>query len=267
MSKSTTVIHASVNPYIKMVYQFSNLTNPFSGSVQINYDDAELNGIPEGLLTLNMHYGIAWIYYPASIRDNINNYVLSTGVVITAISELTLAHLSTPLPLNWLAFTATKQNQAALLKWSTAREENTRNFEVQHSSNGMDWAAIGWKPAAGNSTIISNYSFVHSNPVNGLNYYRILQTDINNRISYSIIRTLMFTANDEPFIIIGNPVTNGILTIQVNTSTGLAFYTADGKLLWMESVNAGTINIDVGRYAKGTYFLKGSNTTQKVVLQ
>src|SRR5258705_3694968 len=99
LSKSTTVIHTSVNPYIKMVYQFSNITNPYTGAVQINYDDAELNGIPEAQLTLNIHNGTtAWIYYPASNRDAVNNFVLSNGVIIGSINELTLAHLSTPLP-------------------------------------------------------------------------------------------------------------------------------------------------------------------------
>jgi hypothetical protein len=50
-------------------------------------------------------------------------------------------------------------------------------------------------------------------------------------------------------------------------ATSLAFYTADGKLLWQEQVNAGTKTIDVSRYAKGTYLLKTITTTQKVVIQ
>ncbi|MEI9810394.1 MAG: T9SS type A sorting domain-containing protein [Bacteroidota bacterium] len=47
---------------------------------------------------------------------------------------------------------------------------------------------------------------------------------------------------------------NNVLTIQVNTVTGIALYTADGKLMWQEQINAGTKTIDVNRYAKGTYF-------------
>lgn len=268
LTKTTSVIHTSVNPYIKMVYQFSNLTNAYTGGIQIKYDDAEINGIPENQLTLNIHNGTtAWIYYPASNRDGVNNFVLTNGIIIASMNEFTLANLSTPLPLAWLSFTAIKQNQTALLNWSTTREQNTRNFEVQHSINGTNWSAIGTLPAAGNSNTTSNYSFVHANPVNGINYYRILQYDNYNRDSYSDIRTVLFSANDDPFIIIGNPVTNGELTVQVNTSTVLAFYTADGKLLWKEPVNAGTKNIDVSRYAKGTYFLKANFTSKKIIIQ
>jgi hypothetical protein len=122
-------------------------------------------------------------------------------------------------------------------------------------------------PATGISNSTSNYNYVHSNPVTGINYYRILQTDMDNRNSYSDIRTLKFTKTDEPFIIIGNPVTNDVLAVQVNVSINLALYTADGKLLWQEQVSAGTKTIDVSQYAKGTYLLKANNTAQKVVIQ
>ncbi|MCX6313955.1 MAG: T9SS type A sorting domain-containing protein [Sphingobacteriales bacterium] len=85
--------------------------------------------------------------------------------------------------------------------------------------------------------------------------------------SYSAIRTLQFTKTGEPFIIIGNPVTNDVLTVQVNEATSLVFYTADGKTLWQEQVNPGTKTFDMSRYAKGIYLLKVNNTSQKVVIQ
>jgi hypothetical protein len=267
LNKFTTVTHTSSNPYIARVYRFTSNTNPFSGSVQINYTDgAELNSIAESALTLNIHNGTTWNFYPATTRDGTNNFVLTNGVTSTGLNELTLAG-SAALPLAWLSFTATKQNQTALLKWATTQEQNTRNFSVQHSSNGFNWSGIGLLPATGNSNITSNYNYVHNNPITGINYYRILQTDIDNRNSYSVIRTLKFTKTDEPFIITGNPVTDDVLTVQVNTSINLALYSADGKLLWQEQVNAGTKNIDVSRYAKGTYLLKANSTAQKVVIQ
>ena len=266
--KSTTIIHSSVNPYIARVYQFTNNTNPFTGSLQVNYTDgAELNGIPEGSLALNVNNGTSWIFYPVATRDGTNNFILTDGLSSVDLNELTLGNLSSPLPLVWLSFTATKQNQSALLQWITAQEQNTRNFTIQHSSNGINWAGISTLPAAGNSSSSRNYSYVHTAPVTGINYYRILQTDMDNRNSYSDLRVLKFTTTDESFSIIGNPVTNDILTVQVNTATSLALYTTDGKLMWQEQVNAGTKYIDVSRYAKGTYLLRTNSTAQKVVIQ
>jgi hypothetical protein len=267
ITKTTTVIHTTKNPYILRVYQFANNTNPFTGSIQLDYTDgAELNGIPEAALTLNVHDGTSWTGYPIATRDGTNNFVLTNGLAGVTINEMTLANLLTPLPLVWSSFTVTRQDNNALLQWTTEQEENTRNFVVQHSSNGNSWANIGTLPAAGNSNYAIDYSYVHASPATGLNYYRILQTDIDNRGSYSEIKVLRFTDDDEPVVIMGNPVTN-VLALQVNTASFLSLYSSDGKLLWQEQVNTGTKYIDVSRYAKGTYLLKTNTTVQKVVIQ
>lgn len=268
LTLSTTIIHSSSNPYISRVYQFTNNTNPYSGSVQFAYTDgAELNGIAETALTLNIHNGTSWLAYAATTRDGTNNFVLTNGLSSVLLNELTLADQASPLPLVWLSFTATKQDRTVLLQWGTAQEHNTRNFTILHSSNGIDWAGIGTLPAAGNSDIVNHYSFIHTKPVNGINYYRLLQTDMDNRVHFSNIRSFRFTTGNEPFFVTGNPVTNNVLIIQVNTAAMLALYTADGKLLWQERVSAGTKYIDVSRYAKGIYLLTTNSTSQKVVIQ
>jgi hypothetical protein len=267
LSRSATAIHPPVNTYISRVYQFSNTSNAFSGSVQINYTDgAELNGIPETVLALHIYNGTNWAPYPADTRDASNNFVLTTGLSGITLNELTLANLSA-LPLTWLSFTATEQdNSQSLLQWVTAQEQNTKDFYIQHSADGINWVTIGSLPAAGNSSSTLHYNYVHTDPVNGRNYYRIKQTDIDGRFSYSLVRMLSFTRGLQPFTILGNPVNNDVLIIQVNMAARLAFYTADGKLLWQEQVNAGTRSIDVGSYSKGTYFLKAITTTQKEVI-
>jgi hypothetical protein len=268
LSRSATIIHTQVNPYISRVYQFSNTTNAFSGSIQINYTDGELNGLAEANLTLNIYNGTNWAAYPASVRDASNNFVLTNGLSGITLNELTLASQFAPLPLTWLSFTPIAQNNSqSLLQWTTAQEQNTKDFYIEHSADGINWVTIGSLPAAGNSNSTINYNFVHTNPVMGLNYYRIKQTDVDSRYSYSPVRMLSFTKTLQPFTILGNPVTNGVFTLQVNIATSLAFYTADGKLLWRQQVNAGTKTIDVSRYAKGIYFLKTITTTQKVVIQ
>jgi len=268
LSRSATALHTPANIYISRVYRFSNTSNPFSGSIQIDYTDgAELNGIPETALTLNIHNGTHWSAYPASNRDASENYVLTNGLSGITLNELTLADQSAPLPLTWLSFTATVQNNSqSLLQWATANEQKTQDFYIEHSIDGINWDTIDSLPAAGNSNSTRLYNYVHTNPVNGLNYYRIKQTDIDSRYSYSPIRTLSFTRAPQPFSILGNPVTNDVLTIQVNMATSLAFYTADGKLLWQRQVNAGTRSIDVSSYPKGIYLLKTITTTQTVVI-
>lgn len=268
LNKSITINHSSPNPYIYRVYQFTDNTNSYSGSVQIDYTDgAELNGISESALTLNVHNGTLWIDYATATRDATNNFVRTDGLSNVILNELTLADLATPLPLVWLSFKATPQNKTALLQWSTAQEHNTRNFTIQQSSNGINWTDIGSLPAAGNSNTPGNYSFVHTAPATGLNHYRILQIDMDNRYTYSDVKTLRFTTTDEPILITGNPVTNNILIIQVNTATELSMYTVDGKLVWKEQVHTGTKYFDLSRYAKGAYLLKTNSTSHKIAIQ
>ncbi len=268
LSNATTVIHTTANNYIARVYQFSANTNPFTGSVQINYQDGtELRGIAENALTLNIHNGTLWNAYTATTRDGTNNYVLTSGLSAVILNELTLANLLAPLPLVWLSFTATKQNSNSLLQWATAQEQNTKDFTVQHSTDGTSWNSLTTMPAAGNSNSIRNYSYVHTNPVKGNNYYRILQTDADNKYSYSEVRTVKFATVDMSFTVMGNPVTNGILTVQVNAATALNLYSADGKLILEKEVSTGMQSIDVSVYAKGIYLLKTNATIQKIVIQ
>jgi hypothetical protein len=236
--------------------------------VLVNYNDGtELNGIAENQLSLTINNGTTWNAWPAGTGDAISNFVQTVGINKVKLNELTLGNLSTPLLVVWLSFNAIKENQTALLQWATAQSQNTKNFTLQHSTNGINWTEITSISAIGKSSNISNYSFIHSTPVTGINYYRLLQTDMQNRSSFSAVKSLKFTASDEEFLIIGNPVTNDILTIQVSTATGLTMYTADGKLLFQEAINAGIKNIDVSRYAKGTYLLKANGIAKKVVIQ
>ena len=269
LTNSATISHSASNPYISRVYQFTNNTSPYSGSIRIDYTDgAELNSIAEGALTLNIYNGSGWNPYAASItRDGTNNFILTSGLSNVVLNELTLANEATPLPLVWLSFTATKQNQTALLQWATAEEHNTRNFTVQQSSNGMNWTGISTLPAAGNSSLVNQYGYVHNTPAPCLNYYRISQLDMDNRQSYSDVKTLNFTSGGAPFIITGNPVTNNVLTLQVNRAAIFGLYSADGKLMWQEQLHTGTRSIDVSRYAKGIYLLKTNSTTQKIAIQ
>jgi len=53
-----------------------------------------------------------------------------------------------------LNFTASLQKNAALLKWSTAFEQNSDRFEIEKSIDGSNWNKIGTVRAAGNSSTI-----------------------------------------------------------------------------------------------------------------
>jgi len=103
-------------------------------------------------------------------------------------------------------FRATKQsNQTTLLKWNTLSETDNSFFIIEHSVNAKDFLPIGKKLSSGNTTRGHNYNFIHANPVNGINYYRLKIVDVNGRAEYSSVRIVVFGKNDQKLTIFPNP--------------------------------------------------------------
>ncbi len=203
-----------------------------------------------------------------SIGDpaNVTIYILAAApAVLNAPSGISF-DCSNVLPLTWLSFTAKKQATSVLLNWSTTTELNTRDFLVQHSTDGIIWETIGTLPSAGNSSSVENYSFVDNNPTKGINYYRLLQQDIDGKSSYSKIVSVLFTANTNQ-ILLSNTVVNGKLIVQLDQPTTVSLYNNAGVLLIRKELPAGVQIIITGTLAKGIYLLKAGNVTEKFMIQ
>lgn len=213
--------------------------------------------------------GISWnsqtldenTYIFGAIADGNKVRLIGTGD-----GKITLDFAGT-LAVNQLDFTASPVKEQALLKWRTASEQNSHHFTIEHSIDNSNWIAIGTKAAAGNSAVASNYSFVHNSPAMGVNYYRLLQTDLNGKTSFSEVRLVKFNASIAPFTVIGNPVNNGFLQLKINKTVTLSLSGIDGHQLWFRTFTPGIKRIDINGYAKGIYLLSGDNTSQKVVVQ
>ena len=266
LNKNTTILNSSYNSYISRVYQFSNTSIPFTGTVQLYYQEgSELNSLDESGLQLNIFDGATWQAIASSI-DLPNNSVTAT-LANMALNEMTLASIGAPLPLTWISFTAGKQNGNVLLQWSTGIEQNTSEFGIMHSLDGYKWNKLGTLPAAGNSSNSRNYSYVHRDPAIGSHFYRILQMDLDSRNTYSDTRTIRIGSDKSLFTILGNPVTNGALQLEVNSPHVLYLYGGDGKLLFVKQMTAGRQSIDVSGYVKGVYYLKGGQIVSKILIQ
>jgi hypothetical protein len=77
------------------------------------------------------------------------------------------------------------EEKNVVLNWSTASEHNNDFYTVERSTNAMDWEAISFFNAIGNSYSIANYSIFDSSPLSGISYYRLKQTDKDGQFSYS----------------------------------------------------------------------------------
>lgn len=68
-----------------------------------------------------------------------------------------------------------------MLNWSTLSEVNTEFFKIQYSTNNIQFNTIAQIPAAGNSTGLRNYEYIHALPQPGNNYYRISVVTTNGQ--------------------------------------------------------------------------------------
>jgi hypothetical protein len=107
-----------------------------------------------------------------------------------------------PLPVEWLSMEVSQADGAVILKWQTATETNNHYFSIQRSSNGIDFNELGEITGAGNSNKILSYSFADHDPLPGLAYYRIKQTDFDGKYSYSRVVAWHNQINPEPAILI-----------------------------------------------------------------
>lgn len=116
-----------------------------------------------------------------------------------------LANVSV-LPVKLNGFTARKQNNTeVLLKWETLSEKNSRSFIVERSADGVRFMSIGEVLAKGDANTLNNYSFIDKQPVNGYNYYRLRQIDLNNDEDFSKVEVVKFTIDGNNLQVYPNP--------------------------------------------------------------
>lgn len=159
------------------------------------------------------------------------------------------------LPVQWLQFTATKQENTVMLHWRTAAEQGTRDFLVQHSIDGREWQNIGTVLAAGIATGEQRYSFQHHNPATAMNAYRLLQRDIDGGGSYSPIVTVNVKSTDALFSLYPNPVQGGAVQVKLKVPAIVSVYNSSGMLTLKKQLPAGVSILDLSGFAKGVYTL------------
>lgn len=174
--------------------------------------------------------------------------------------------ISGPLPVVWLGISVLQQQSNAVVSWSTAVEFNTKNYTVQHSTDGTNWTSKGVVAAVGHSSSVRHYSFVHTQPVNGSNYYRILQTDNDGSISYSTIVKLLLQ-NKTGISLYPNPVTSGQVNLQLPVASTVQIFNHIGTLMLQQQLPAGNHVLNVSSFAKGAYVLKQGEVTIPFIIQ
>ncbi len=142
---------------------------------------------------------------PSNIWDqvgsgNSGNEIVSTGFIGTGGSgtygDFALGGPSqnnlNVLPITLLSFTAQPKDSQVLTSWITASELNNDFFTIERSADARTFIPIGTVEGAGTSHQMIAYSFVDEEPLSGISYYRLRQTDFDGTATFSEIRAVEF---------------------------------------------------------------------------
>ncbi len=163
------------------------------------------------------------------------------------------------LPIELLSFNGQLKEDKVLLEWQTSSERDNDYFTIEKSLDGKQWDNIGQQRGAGNSKSIQNYVFNDFNIVEGVQYYRLQQTDFNKRSTYSkVISIRSNTLNTPKITIFPNPSTHQI-TVNfdgwtLNNTNELQLMNASGQVVFTKNkaLNASeTINLSA--FPNGQY--------------
>jgi hypothetical protein len=200
--------------------------------------------------------------------DGNNDFVVLSTSASTGLRVYRNLSNGAPMPVTWQSFTAEKQETASLLKWSTASEQNTKDFEVQHSTNTLSWTPLGSVMAAGNSTTTRQYSFTHATPFKGnvYNYYRILQRDLDGKSSYSKIASLIYDESGPDVFVYPNPATETV-TVYLAESQDVRLINVAGATVWKGTLSAGRNQIPITNLAKGVYWVVTGSFKKQLLIQ
>ncbi len=181
---------------------------------------------------------------------------------------------NSPLPIQLLSFDAVKQDSKVVLNWQTATESNNDFFTIERSTDGNDWEAIAQIDGAGNSNEIRNYQYVDQNPLQGISYYRLKQTDFDGVFSYSKVQIIKLEENKLNFStkVVPNPAQDYILLKVENILIqDIQFYSATGEnvtlLVTISKVDENQYKIDLYSLQKGVYVLRTPYARVKVLKQ
>lgn len=202
------------------------------------------------------------------------NSIPSGGLVVTSLNSCgitnitglssgtwALTDLSSPLPIELLSFSAnTTEENTVKCEWITSAELNNDFFTIERGSSPQAFEEIGRIDGAGHSSEINTYTFIDPMPLNGINYYRLKQSDFDGSFTYSKVVAVKFHSTSQ-LRVTPNPTFGSfdVLLERPLSSNGiLLIQSSEGKLIFekkLDIIGLQKITIPEIKTSKGTYFV------------
>ncbi|GGM96539.1 hypothetical protein GCM10010967_32770 [Dyadobacter beijingensis] len=162
--------------------------------------------------------------------------------------------IPTALPVTVAQFEAYKNENRALLGWTTTEETNAERFEIEHGTNGKSWQQIGVTAAKGPG---NRYEFSHDHPRAGTNLYRLKMVDNDGTFAYSKVVSVAFDKENTVAVFpnpaagafsIAWPASQQILLVRLKNGAGTtvqSFEKPAGNQIGLKGVRAGIYVVEI----------------------
>ena len=171
------------------------------------------------------------------------------------------------LPVKLRNFTAAlNSNQTVKVGWVSAEESNLSRYEIEGSTNGIDFIPLKSIPAKGsNSSYLGVVSLLADKT-----FYRLRMIDLDGKFKYSNI-VFVQSSNKTTVSIFPNPANDKLIITHdaVNRNATIEIMNAVGKKLILKNLQQNSIQstIDVSKLTSGLYILLFNNGTTRNVLR
>jgi len=244
--------------------QFVAVAN--TGSQGLGYPGSVSSNLSSGCLTIaanipnNSYILLRW--NDPNDPQNDCHFAIDDVLVIFFTNQTVASNIGcSTLPIELTNFTAKYNYKAVNINWTTANELNNNYFEVERSKDGINFEIISNLKAKGNSNQIINYKDFDTQPLKGISYYRLKQTDNDGTFTYSKIEVIN-TEKPLEFTVAPNPTNTGEILINSeynpNTENKIEVLDYTGKLLLEEKVSSSSTLLKLNQFAKGIYLIRVS---------
>lgn len=256
-----------------------------SGQVTLNFNFSDYN---TGLGTPLTTYSYALLYNATDgtfasgtnklvtlasipvISGNIVSFLVNAANL--ANGYYTLTYSATPLPVRLTEFTATRQENNALVKWSVEQETNIDHYEIQRGTAGNDLITVGSVAAINTGALPGQYGFTDNAPKAGRNYYRLKIVDRDRNSTYSAVVPLDFPqASSATIRLYPNPAVDRVhIALSGPAAMNVLLINTRGQVVrTVRSAASSVLDIQVSDLSKGIYFVEvntgGTRYTQKIM--
>jgi hypothetical protein len=171
----------------------------------------------------------------------------------------TLTSLISPLPIKLLDFEANAMEKKVRLDWITASEINNDYFTVEKSIDNKEFFEVGKIAGSGTTSTTHDYFLDDPNPVMGISYYRLRQTDFDGTFTYSKTIAVNYKKQFSKYTIFPNPANDiAYIVSGAGINPEIIIRDAQGKLIrefYPENSNP-LVPVELSELKQGIYFIE-----------